>query len=342
MKRSVSTYLIFILICNLSCIDPIELENPGSNPPYVIDGFISNIEGPYRVMVSQSVPYSQESFLLPNFIPVTDADVRIEDGSGNQVVLANSENEPGAYLTNTDFCGKVGEMYKVVIKLSNGEVIESDYEELLTPAPYKNLIATTEIRSEIKNGILVKQPGEAIYVDFEDDVETDNYYQWRWYSDYQMTKPLDPVPCYLRINDKDNIAIFADTERNGERLMQLVDFIEYREIVDISDKYLLSAEQHSISAGYYKYLDLINTQRSSQGTIFDPIPASIDGNLHFTNNENVVLGYFHTSSIVVKRIEIPNLRINYAAYTECSPITFPVCYDCSRVLGSSRIRPEYY
>lgn len=342
MKRNFSTYLILGLICNLSCIDPIEFENPGANPPYVIDGFISNIEGPYRVKVSQSVPYSAESFRVPNFIPITNADVRIEDGVGSQTLLASDPNEPGAYLTNSGFCGKVGQRYKVVIELANGEVIESNYEEIIEPAQFNKLIATTEVRSEIKNGILVKQPGEAIYVDFEDDLDRDNYYQWRWYADYQMKKPLDPLPCYLHINDKDNISIFSDDERNGERLMQLVDFIEYREIVDITDRYLLSAEQHSITAGYFGYLDLINTQRSSQGSIFDPIPASIDGNLHSFNNNNVVLGYFHTASIVVKRINVPNLRTNFAAFTECSPITFPLCFDCSRVLGSSRIRPEYY
>ncbi|MDN5204560.1 DUF4249 domain-containing protein [Fulvivirgaceae bacterium BMA10] len=345
MKVSLSKYLLLVSILLCQCIDPIAFNNPGEDPPVVVDGLITNLAGPHKVKVLRSVPFTEESFDKLNFVPINDAVVFIEDDLGNREPLNLDADDPGSYLTSPSFQGVVGRQYRVSIRLSDGDELESEYETMLPSTGFNKVITTKGERTILKGGIQVPEYGEDISIEIHDNVSENNYYRWRWHSVYEIRKDLDPNPCWVIEHDNDNIAILRDGDRNGETFVQSVDFIPYVEKNDISGQFLLTVEQHTITARAFQYWDQIKKQREAQGTIFDPIPSPIQGNLfNKTNKDKRVVGFFGASSVVLERMYVRNLERNYAVESDCgnAPDIPPTCYDCSLRKNATRNKPEWY
>ena len=81
-------------------------------------------------------------------------------------------------------------------------------------------------------------------------------------------------------------------------------------------KYSLLVKQYSISRNTYLYWNKLKTTNQEIGSLYDPVPSFLPGNIRCTTRENeIVLGYFQASGMNKKRIfvgfdEIPPMRIN--------------------------------
>jgi hypothetical protein len=74
----------------------------------------------------------------------------------------------------------------------------------------------------------------------------------------------------------------------------------------------IDLKQYSISSGAYRFLRLIKQQAEISGSIFDPPPATIRGNLINLDNPDVtVLGYFIAAGEASKRIYIKNSDLSF-------------------------------
>jgi hypothetical protein len=90
--------------------------------------------------------------------------------------------------------------------------------------------------------------------------------------------------------------------------------------------------------------DIINID----GSLFDPPPGTVKGNLYNAGDPNeLILGYFSVSGVSYKRFWANPQSLN-VIYIEpkCHSSSFrplsPDCRDCTTVHSSTLVRPEYW
>lgn len=165
MKR---TFFILWISCILlfSCEDVIYVDLKDVPPQLVIEGTISNLEGPYKVRLSKSTDYYNPSV----FLPVTDAIVEISDDEGNnEILIANSE---GFYYTE-NMMGEVGRNYTLKVTSEGKEYTAESYME--------KVVNIDSLKVEYLAGAGFIEPGYYMHCYFQDPPDTTNYYRVRAY-----------------------------------------------------------------------------------------------------------------------------------------------------------------
>ena len=101
---------VFVISLLVSCEDIIDIPLNDSEPRIVIEGVVTNMEGPYTVRISKSVDYYD-----PGVYPaVNDAHVELSDDTGSLEVLEG--NDDGLY-TSSKMIGQSGRTYSLKIEL---------------------------------------------------------------------------------------------------------------------------------------------------------------------------------------------------------------------------------
>ena len=110
MKKTTTTFIfgMFLAIIMGACTEKIDIDLDGTFTRLVVDGAITNAEGPHSVTLSYSTDYySNQPQLM-----VEGATVVLSDGSDTWQL---SENEPGIYQTEAGLKGEPGKTYTLYI-----------------------------------------------------------------------------------------------------------------------------------------------------------------------------------------------------------------------------------
>jgi len=147
--RSLIAALIFSAIFS-GCVNEFDPNLPDAPVRLVVEGGITNQDGPYTVKLSQT---EQLDFLFDGelFQSAQNAVVVITDDLGNQETL--TEVSPGFYSTSnsgTGIRGEVGRQYQLTIQTANGKFYVSTLDEML-PVPQLESITT---HFEFREGII--------------------------------------------------------------------------------------------------------------------------------------------------------------------------------------------
>ena len=103
-------------------------------------------------------------------------------------------------------------------------------------------------------------------------------------------------------------------------------------------KYHVKVKQLSLTKEAYKYWSSIEEQISSTGSIFEPAPAVIIGNIENVNDpEDIVFGYFGASAISTKSVFIP---ADEAPYPPGDTLVWPD--DCRMLSNSTAKKPSFW
>ena len=95
--------------------------------------------------------------------------------------------------------------------------------------------------------------------------------------------------------------------------------------------------QLDISQEVYDYLEILNRQITGQGTIFDPTPATIEGNITNVDNPNEsALGMFYAAGVSTTELRLSRQGIS----AQFTPRYFP--NDCRLTNNSTDQKPEGY
>lgn len=70
----------------------------------------------------------------------------------------------------------------------------------------------------------------------------------------------------------------------------------------------MEVSQYTLSYRAYDFWKQIQQQRSSVGSIFDPPPSEIKGNIIAEDDSKAALGFFRASSVATRHIMIDNNR----------------------------------
>jgi hypothetical protein len=243
---------------------------------------------------------------------ISDATVLLIAGDSNTYSMGYTSS--GVYATNSGavtVSGGIG--YKIRIILSNGDVYESEEQELPGSIELSGLSAeigektvvgedaygdvTTTTYSGIYINVSVNSPdAEKKYIRVENTVvEQSNY-------TVGLTSFPQKVWC-VRYNSLSDLPIVEYTSGSDNNIDSLsMGFLKY--YVDYSTQnedasarrlagWVVSTDVYSTSAETYEYYQKILSQINANDNIFDPIPSQITGNITcITDSSKIALGLF--------------------------------------------------
>lgn len=155
-------YIFLLLIITIySCKKVIQVDLNSAAPQIVIEGEITNANGPYVVKISKTVAFSSDNI----FPPVSGAIVKITDNTGLSESLA--ETSPGIYTTHS-ITGKPGNTYSLFVSAEGKQ-----YTSVSTMPKPVNLDSVTIEKTRIFNNTQI-----SAVVNFQDPPGLGNYYQF--------------------------------------------------------------------------------------------------------------------------------------------------------------------
>ncbi|MBX0333820.1 DUF4249 domain-containing protein [Pontibacter sp. HSC-14F20] len=299
-----ATLLILVLL--QACVEPFELQTGAEQKSLVVSGMITDQNNPElnKVTLTWTAPFDSENQQVV-VERLHNATVTVQDNLGNSMPLYE-EGRTGVYtLSADDYQVEQGKSYTLHITLPDGREYTSR-PELLRPVPamqgisyeYKQFVDV--VRNSAGMLIERKSVGFEVKAQVQDPSERGNYYRWdtegvfEFYSDVGDA-PL-PARCWSN-RGSINTKVVTNDDRlvNGRYFEQPVVVVP----ADIPTKYRIKIRQFSLTGEAYEFWRLFNEQQSSVGSIFDPPPARINGNMYsITNPEEWVVGYFTASSMV--------------------------------------------
>ncbi len=318
-----------LLLLTASCVEPYEPKLVGTAANLlVLDGFI-NTDGVTTITLTRSQDLSSAG----GYPAETKATVRIESEAGTRYPL--TETSPGVYISTSQKLPS-STRYHLYIRTSTGREYTSDYTVAKQPPPIDNLKAR------------IQENGLQIYVDTHDDEGKTQYYRWEYTETWEFTSAFRSTLRYddsrnQVISRRENIYNCWRTENSSSinttstvRLSQ--DAVrDYRLLFIPSSsgrlryRYSILVRQYAMSAAEFDYWEAIKKNTENIGTLFDPLPSQIQGNVHcLTDDTEPVLGFVGAATVVeqrlfVDRLTLPNeWRTNLDGYETCTALdTFP-------------------
>jgi len=280
---------MFSLI-NHSCIEEYNPKVTESEHLLIVDGGITSSPGPYTVKLNLSSGIQEVVT-----VPVTDAVVVIEEKDGISETLTG-DGQGGYSTAKSGIRAREGREYRLSIQVDD-RYYESGWEQLKPCPPVDSLYWCREQHP----GRSMDYDGIQVYIDTHDPANSTRYYRWEFIEDWVFSVPIssswNPSVCYAH-NSSSSI-IIASTERfQIDRLVkQPITYVDHT-TTRLTLRYRIILIQHAISQEEFRYWEAIEKLNENLGTLFDPIPATIRGNMRNTGNpDESVLGYFTCSSV---------------------------------------------
>ncbi len=256
------------ILC-FSCEDVIELDLPDGEVQLVVDGWFTDQNQTQSVRLTQTANFFSNE---PN-PGISDALVILFDDTGELDTLAESDEELGTYITS--IVGIPGRSYFIYIRLPNGNEYASD------PQLMRTVPKIDSIYAEFQEENPFQDEGFYIRIDTQEPQGVGDFYRWRQFINgvFQST-PEDLVFASDEFVDGNPIIGFEV----GSQPLQLGDTCQI--------------DQLSISREAFDYLALVQEQTLFQGSLFDPPPAPIRGNIQNLNDpSDEPLGFFGVSAV---------------------------------------------
>ncbi len=335
-----------------SCIDPIDFSKGNVSKSLVVDGLITNEPGPYVVYLTRTSEYGS---YYGDTEEVEGAIVLISDDLGNSEILTETYT-PGIYKTDPDgIQGIPGRYYKIEIETPEGKHYESKPELLSRVPEIDSIYYEHQQHQELDDDNIVQNfEGFQIYIDTSDPENDKNYYMWSWVGTHEVhTQPWNyvdgrfPAPkdccetCWIS-ERPGYIDVFDDNYLGGNQInkkpVAFVRIIYSNGARHFRGKYHIEVKQLSVTKEAYNYWSSIEEQMNSTGSIFEPAPSAILGNIENVNDpEDIIFGYFGASAISTKSIFIPAIE---APYPPNDILNLPD--DCRMMGNSTAIKPSFW
>lgn len=319
---------IWVIAILASCIEPYAPPEIENNPNIlVVDGFLDGTKRECIVSLARTQQLGSNE--QPNV--EIGAIVTLEEKGGNKIVLADNFN--GKY-TLSDIPVSVQKEYKINVKTTDGIEYTSDYVVLKASPPIDSV--TWEATEQ----------GIQVHATTHDPSNNARYYQWTFVETWQYTAAyysnmiLEGGSVNLRSDDiytcwqeKSSTNIIIGS---SDKLTQDVIYKNPITLLPINtDKYLLRysilVQQRILSKEGYNFWSELQKNTENLGTLFDPQPSQILGNIrNVQNSADPVLGYFSASYTSEKRI-----FIRYADLPSGFPFIriFPGCKEDTVLLA---------
>jgi len=245
------------------------------------------------VTIAYSGNYTKDVTGVPDYI--TGAYVCINDDQGNCEEL--TEISRGTYATRKDgIRGVIGRSYYIEIRPHIGNTYRSIPETILPPPPIQRMYY------QYNPGTIFKKNGFDVYIEFKDPVEEKNYYKWETIGWYQYS-----LDCWKKVYDPSPFNLISDKRFNGQHVTGV-----YLVTAPYNSRmpYVVDGYQLALTSSAYEFLENLKKQVSITGSIFDPPPTFIRGNIYNVDNpDNIALGYFYSAGAAEQGIAIDRTQV---------------------------------
>jgi hypothetical protein len=354
MKPILKIVVIILVLSTFHCCS--EIYNPvidTDTEALVVEGLITDGDGPFTVKLTRAQPYSSDSAVTTTY--VSDAILTVSDNEGGVYELTYQGD--GEYALPTDFRAVVGRSYVVHIETSDGELYESDSQTLLPPETIDSLYTTVITKSYINDlDVLTNVEGYDVrvnlfhsvsdanpmplcrfksnvvvqyeYTYYDVDPETNLEYEWYWDVFGWRSFELD---------DNENITEERAKSSDPEIKNHFLCFIPkktasygFTTSSTAGIIYYYRLQQFTINEDTYSFYEEANDQLAATGKLFDPITSQLDGNMNCTSDPSrIVLGLFEVSSVTKAAFIVRTLprAVSYIAIPENNSYQYKVYPD---------------
>ena len=314
-----------------SCVDPYRPQEISAPNRYlVVDGFLNG--GSEASVIKLSRTQNIQDFSKPT--PEAKATVRVESEGG--IAYPFTEGPSGTYTLNASPL-TTGRNYRLRIKTSDGNEYLSD---LIT---VKKTPKIDSLSWDVQN------QGLQIYVNTHDATNKTRYYRWEYEDTFEIQTPYqspfelvdDSIVGRQVVNINRCWQTRASTNiiiGSTARLTQ--DVLQKAPILFIPGsspklwiKYSLLVKQYAQSPEAYAYWESLQKNTEQLGSLFDPLPSQLTGNIHNVNNaSDPVLGFVDGYSVEQVRVfidrpaSLPRYLIE-TGYESCKLDTLPLPLD---------------
>jgi hypothetical protein len=312
------TFITIAMACILlsDCVQ--QYVSPYKSPAtgyLVVEGLISG-NGPTQYSLSRTIPLPGDST-----IPVvTGAQLQVE-GTDNSVYplteLGNGQYGVDTLPLNTSV------QYRLRISIPNGETYLSSFVTYKPTPPIDSV-----------NWINNQSTGVTIYVNTHDPTNSTRYYQWSFDQTYEYTAA--EASEYIYIPSTNSVVARTPAQEifycwmnvpltdlligTSAKLAQ--DQIYEFPLVNIpansqplSVEYSILVNQYALTDSAYYFLQMMQQNTESLGSIFDVQPSEITGNIQsLSNPAEPVIGFISASTLQQERIFISRSQLGIWAW----------------------------
>ena len=320
--KSLAFASIIVLLLT-SCVDPYrppEITSPNSY--LVVNGFFDSAPG-----ATTTISLSRTQNLADPKLPAAETKAIVSIETPGKTVYTLKEGTSGAY-TLTGVMPVVGETYRLHVKTAKGQDYYSDYVPVVPTPPIDSISWRAQ------------DDGLQINVNTHDPKNSTRYYRWdfdtswEYYTYYNSLLELLPnnqivdrqqsvFQCWG--NDKSTNIITTSTARLSQDVVSQFPLLHIPSFsIKLGVKYSMLVRQIGLTQSGFEYYDQLAKITQNVGSIFDPQPTQITGNIRSgTNASDLVLGFFRVGTVENKRIFITRSQLptNWITYTGLSGCT---------------------
>lgn len=267
-KLAIAPFILAAIVFASGCQKVVSIDLNQASPHVVIEGVVTDQQGPYSVKVSLTGDYFEPTLYFP---PVSGALVILTDNRGQRDTL--KEATSGTYLS-TKLQGIVGRTYSLSV-ISSGREYDG-----VSSMPTKVFIDSLYA---IPRRSFDGDRGYDIYVMFRDPPEPGNYYRINARSSALI--PADSI-------DGRRYRLFTDKLTNGNEMSERI-----RAGRNVNPGDTITVELLSIDNASYDYFHTLQDILSSDRSATSLSPANPN-----TNLSNGPLGYFSAFTVDTKSI----------------------------------------
>lgn len=335
--------ILFLFLLLNSCIDPYKVVAPEGESMLSIEGHITDEPGPHIIKISRTATYGS---IFVDFIrPEYGALVAIREFETGEMVFLK-EAKQGVYETPLGFAARIGNSYSLLITTREGLEYTSFPSKALRPPSLDSLTyQTVIIPSKDK---LNPRSGIELIAYFRDPSAEKNYYFWNIknavstiesYPEFYKpprslpTDPYQPKACckYCDVpgfSVSRGLYLEEDVNFDGLSTSKAAGYIE-DDGFRLAYRYRFDFEQMAISEETFRFLRLVNQQLTLNGSVFDPPPANIRGNIvSLSNPDETVLGHFFAGGVSRKKVSLRGAELNLLQFQQ------PFNDDCRELLNA--------
>ncbi|TGE10245.1 DUF4249 domain-containing protein [Hymenobacter fodinae] len=308
-----------------SCIESFEPKVADAPSSYlVVDGAI-NSHGITVIKLARTTGLAN----INKSPAETKARIYLEQEGGNRFLLQES---PAGTYTSPVLSLAAEQKVRLHFTTANGREYASDF----TPAKITPSVDSITWEAGAQ--------GLQIAVNTHDDTKQSRYYRWSFDETWEFTSMEASIVEYknknfvFRLDDiyhcwasENSTAIkLGTTVKLGQNVIsqQPLTLLPSNS-VKLRYKYSILVRQYALSAEEYSYWEALRKNTENIGTLFDPLPTQLTGNVHnVADASEPVIGFVGAQSVSEKRIFITHSQLprewrSVTGYEMCEHYTIP-------------------
>jgi len=332
-----------------SCIERFEIAVPRVASNYIVEAILLDDPRFQKVVISKINDAGEKEIVF-------GGDALFERKDQPPIFL--SQNGAGEFVASQFIELVAGDQYRLFIRLGDNETITSGWEIV----PEKILIKSGEWRSTSSSiiddsGIKVTRNGVEFLVGTdtlpEDEAFIRYAYETTHINEAPFAHPLCPPECrscYIQTIPTNYLTISGTENARGKILDdQVIDFLPITR--RFSFRLTMLVRQITLTKNGYIFYQSISDQQTLEGSIFDPPPSVIDGNLEIDRSTGAeVYGLFELGRLDEVPIDVykSDIENQFLTYSDiCNQVlevggNVPAeCFACFDEPGAGP-RPYYY